>query len=163
HDAGGPRAQPQGRVPDPCGKDAMRPGVLIGWLLGLVLAAAASWLVWSFGPAYGALFPPLAEANERFGLALLPMAIWALLPVLFWCAFWRRRAFRETRARRAQRRAAVASLATRGIRGRRGRAALPIFLVAGPPGSGKSSILEQSGLVRGGPAEIGRTNWWAGP
>jgi type VI protein secretion system component VasK len=135
----------------------MRRGVVLVWSIGLLLAAAAGWLIWSRGSPY---LPPSWEEQHRFAAALAPLVVWALLPVLLWRLFTRNTALPPSLKENS--RAAIAFLSKRGIRGKRGRARVPFFLVMGPPGSGKSSLIEKSDLRIGMPAAIGKTTLWVG-
>jgi type VI protein secretion system component VasK len=137
----------------------MRYVVRIIWFLGLLAAAAGSWLIWTRGAAY---LPPNLGPEIRFAIALAPLIVWAAVPVFFWRLF-ARPATVETPSVRKQRKAVLEFLAKRGIRGRRARYAQPFFLVAGPPGSGKSSLLERCDMKFGMPVTIGNASWWVGP
>lgn len=126
-------------------------------VLALLVALAASWLIWRDAK----LTPP----DLHFAAGLVPLVIWGFLPVFL---AWRARR-RETRgetgramAVRAQKRAVLALLKSRGLTGFRGRYRVPFFLVLGPGGSGKSSILKQSGFELGNGVRIGDTVWWVG-
>lgn len=132
----------------------MRPGLMLAWLAGLALAALASWWIWRE--------VPLADETLRFAAALAPVVVWALVPVLF--SRWMFRAADRTEAPqlRDQRRTALRFLADRGLKGSAARHSLPLFLVAGPAGVGKSALLEQSQTGLGMPLTIGASRWWVG-
>lgn len=138
----------------------MRSAALISWFLGLLVAAGASWLIWT----HASDFLPMEIRQElRFGVALLPLILWAMVPVVFSRQFFKAAGPQESPTLRGHRRAAIAFLANRGVKGRRGRYARPFFLLVGPPGSGKSSILERSDMRLGMPMTIGNATWWVGP
>ncbi|MGJ7037101.1 type VI protein secretion system component VasK [Shinella sp. BE166] len=132
----------------------MRPWLLILWLLGLAAAAAASWFL--------AKQPLVADPDLGLLLSLLPVVVWALLPVVFSRLFFRR-STPETPALRDLRRQVGAFLADRGLKGRRGRYSVPFFLIVGPAGSGKTCLLESAEMRLGMPKTIGPANWWVGP
>ena len=133
----------------------MRPWLLFLWLLGLAAALAASWLL--------AKQPLVANPDLRFLMPLLPVVIWALVPVIFSRFFLRRGAPSETPALRELRRQVTAFLADRGLKGARGRYSVPFFLIVGPAGSGKTCLLESAEMRLGMPKTIGPANWWVGP
>ena len=132
----------------------MRPWLLIVWLIGLAAALAAGW--------YLAKQPPVDNPDLKLLLPLLPVVVWALLPVVFSRLFVRR-GTPETPALRDLRRQVSAFLADRGLKGARGRYSVPFFLVVGPAGSGKTCLLESSEMRLGMPKTIGPANWWVGP
>lgn len=133
----------------------MRPWLLLLWILGLVAAAAAGWFL--------AKRPVVENGDLRLFLPLVPVIVWALVPVLFSRVLFRRAAPGETPALRELRREVTAFLADRGLRGARGRYSVPFFLVVGPPGSGKTGLLERSDMRLGMPKAIGPATWWVGP
>jgi type VI protein secretion system component VasK len=129
----------------------------IATLLGLLVALAASWLIWRDAR--------LASPGLHFAASVAPLVLWGFLPVfLGW--YGRRRDARGDTGRamavRDQKRAALAFLKNRGLSGFRARYRVPLFLVLGPGGSGKSSILKQSDLQLGNGVRIGDAVWWAG-
>ncbi|MFC6486422.1 type VI secretion protein IcmF/TssM N-terminal domain-containing protein [Nitratireductor sp. GCM10026969] len=132
----------------------MRAWVLGFWATGIVLAAGASWLVWHRSG--------IEDPNLHFAAMIAPVVLWAVLPVLFGRFFWRQSRANDVPGLREQRRAALAFLANRGLTGRKGRYSLPLYLVAGPPGVGKSSLLERSDAELGMPMTIGNGTWWVG-
>jgi type VI secretion system protein ImpL len=126
-------------------------------VVGLLVALAVSWLIWRDAR----LSPP----DLHFAAGLAPLVIWGFLPVfLAWSA--RRRDARGDTGRamkvRERKRAVLALLKSRGLGGFRGRYRAPLFLVLGPGGSGKSSILKQSGFDLGNGVRVGDTVWWVG-
>lgn len=133
----------------------MRPWLLLCWLLGLAAALAASWFL--------AQQPLVADPTIRPLLPLVPVVLWALVPVLFSRFFLKRGGTPETPALRELRRQVSAFLGDRGLRGARGRYSVPFFLVVGPAGSGKTCLLEGSDMRLGMPKTIGPANWWVGP
>jgi type VI protein secretion system component VasK len=131
----------------------MRAWLVLAWLAGLALAATASWLVWHRAGI---------EAQDlRFAATLAPVVAWGMLPVLFVHRFSGQGRSVETPKLRDQRRAALTFLANRGLKGH-ARYALPVYLVLGPAGAGKSSLLERSETGLGMPRPIGNTTWWVG-
>jgi type VI protein secretion system component VasK len=132
----------------------MRPWLLIIWFLGLAAALAASWFL--------AKQPPVADPDLKLLLPLVPVVVWALLPVVF-SRFFVKRSTSETPALRELRRQVFAFLADRGLKGARGRYSVPFFLIVGPAGSGKTCLLEGSEMRLGMPKTIGPANWWVGP
>lgn len=132
----------------------MRPWLLLLWFLGLAAALAASWFL--------AKHPTVADPDLKLFLPLLPVVVWALLPVLF-SRFFLKRIVSETPALRELRRQVSAFLTDRGLKGSRGRYSVPFFLVVGPAGSGKTCLLENSEMRLGMPKTIGPANWWVGP
>jgi len=133
----------------------MRPWLLLFWLLGLAAALAASWFL--------AQQPPVDDPTLRTFLPLVPVVLWALVPVLFSRFFLKRAGPSETPALRELRRQVDAFLADRGLKGARGRYSVPFFLVVGPAGGGKTSLLEGSEMRLGMPKTIGPASWWVGP
>src|SRR5690242_16813794 len=126
-------------------------------VLGLLAALAASWLIWRDAK----LTPP----DLHFALGLVPLVVWGFLPVLLAWSARRRDARGETGRRmevRERKRAVLALLKSRGLAGFRRRYRVPLFLVLGPGGSGKSSILKQSGFELGNGVRIADTVWWVG-
>lgn len=132
----------------------MRPGPLAIWLAGLALSIAVGWAI--------GRFVHIANPDLRFVACLAPLAIWSLVPVVFWRAFARTGGPADTPGFHDQRRAVLALLADHGLAGRRARYSVPFYLVVGAPGSGKSSLLERSGLNLSAPASIGGASWWVG-
>lgn len=132
----------------------MRPWLLITWFLGLAAALAAGWFL--------AKQPPVDNPDLKLLLPLLPVVVWALLPVVFSRLFLKR-GTPETPALRDLRRQVSAFLADRGLKGARGRYSVPFFLVVGPAGSGKTCLLESTEMRLGMPKTIGPANWWVGP
>lgn len=132
----------------------MRLGWLLAWLAGLALACLASWWIWRSAP--------ITEEAYLFAAMLVPILLWALVPIVF--ARWMLSGMsgRAEPARlRDQKRAALRFLADRGLKGRK-RHALPLLLVVGPPGAGKSSLIEQTPIGVALPATIGASRWWVG-
>lgn len=122
-------------------------------VLALLIALGASWLIWRDAR----LTPP----DLRFAAGLLPLVIWGFLPVLLaWIG--RRRDSSGGMVVRDQKRAVLALLKSRKLAGRRARYKVPFFLVIGPEGCGKSSILQQSGLDLGSGVRVGDSVWWIG-
>lgn len=128
---------------------------MLAWLAGLALASSASWWIWREQP-----FP---DEARLFIATLAPVVLWALLPVVFarWM-FAGGSGRTETPKLRDQKRMVLRFLADRGLKGSRRRHALPLYLVAGPPGTGKSSLIEQTETGLGMPASIGDSRWWVG-
>lgn len=138
----------------------MKPWPLVLWLIGLPVAAVAGWMLWANGGQWLGLSAVAPEL--RFALSIAPLILWALVPVVFWRRFLRNSAT-ESPTLKSNRRAVAAFLAKRGLKGERGRNSVPFFLVAGPPGSGKSSILERADQKLGMPVSIADATWWVGP
>lgn len=138
----------------------MKPWSLALWLLGLPVAAVAGWMLWANGGQWLGLSTVAPEL--RFALSMAPLTLWALVPVVFWRRFLRNSAT-ESPTLKTNRRAVIAFLAKRGLKGERGRNSVPFFLVAGPPGSGKTSILERADQKLGMPVSIADATWWVGP
>lgn len=136
----------------------MRLITVAAWLLGLAVAAAASWVIWN-EPTLDRYF---RDDNLRFAAALAPVIIWALLPTLFPRFFASKPRAPESPRLRDQRRSVLAFLADRGMRGRRARYAVPFYLVTGPAGAGKTSLLERSEIPLSMPKTIGKATWWVG-
>ena len=132
----------------------MRVGWMLAWLAGLALASVASWWIWQTDS-----FP---DEAVRFAATIAPVVIWAL--VLLGAGRWMfgASARPENPKLRDQRRTAIRFLADRGLKGSRGRHSLPLYLVAGPDGAGKSALLEQTQTGLGLPVTIGTSRWWVG-
>src|SRR5690606_13656277 len=147
-------AEPPRRIPGSRGTNAMRIGWMLAWLAGLALASLASWWIWQ----------NVAIANEtvRFAATLAPVIAWAL--VLLGTGRWMFGASTRTESPklRDQRRTAIRFLADRGLKGSRRRHSLPLYLVAGPDGAGKSALLEQTQTGLGLPMTIVTSRWWVG-
>ncbi|BCH27608.1 hypothetical protein [Mesorhizobium sp. L-8-3] len=103
----------------------MRPGLLAAWLAGLLLSIAAGWLIWRQAQ--------IADPDLRFAATLAPLALWSLVPVVFWRFFAGDGGRSGTPGLRDQRRAVLALLADRGLSGRRARYSVPFYLVTGAP------------------------------
>lgn len=129
----------------------MRPWSRTGWFAALALAVLASWSIWRYAP--------IIATELHFLAALAPLIILALLPTMLW---GKARTKSHIREFPDQRKATVAFLAKRGLTGRRAYMSLPVYLVIGAAGSGKSSLLNRSGLDLGTPATIAGATWWAG-
>jgi len=128
---------------------------MLAWLAGLVIASAASWWIWRSAPA--------ADELPRFAAALAPVIVWALVPaVLGRWMFGDKEGRSGAPNLRDQRRAVLRFLADRGLKGSRRRHSLPLYLVAGPSGSGKSALLLQSDTGLGLPVAVGASRWWVG-
>lgn len=132
----------------------MRPWFRIAWLAGLGLAVAASWAIWRYAP--------VAVPEQRFAALLAPLVLLGLIPVVFTRRLVRGDAGIDTPGLRMQRKSALTFLANRGLAGRRGRLSVPLYLVVGAPGAGKTSLLERSGLGLGSPVTIAGATWWVG-
>lgn len=132
----------------------MRPWFRIAWLAGLGLAVAASWAIWQYAP--------VAVPEQRFAALLAPLVLLGLIPVVFTRRLVRGDAGIDTPGLRLQRKSALTFLANRGLAGRRGRLSVPLYLVVGAPGAGKTSLLERSGLGLGSPVTIAGATWWVG-
>lgn len=132
----------------------MKPWVVAGWFAGLLFACGASWLIWNHAP--------LRDGDLRFALALSPLVVWAVLPVLLHRSASALAPATENPQLRDLRRAVLTHLADRGLKGGRARYSLPFYLVLGSPGSGKSSLLEASQSGLGMPKSIGQATWWVG-
>lgn len=128
---------------------------MLAWLAGLVIASATSWWIWRS--------IPVADELPRFAAALAPVIVWALVPAILWRWMFGSKAGRaEAPNLRDQRRAVLRFLADRGLKGSRRRHSLPLYLVAGPSGSGKSALLQQSDTGLGLPVTVGASRWWVG-
>ncbi len=126
-------------------------------VLGLVVALAASWLIWRDAR----MTPP----DLHFAVGLVPLVVWGFLPVMLAWSARRREARGDTgraMAVRDRKRAVLALFKSRGLRGYRSRYRVPLFVVLGPGGSGKSSILKRSGFDLGNGVRIGNSVWWVG-
>ncbi len=132
----------------------MTPRLLATWGVALLLALGTGLVVWRSAP--------LASADARFVLAIAPLLVWAILVLLF-----------AGRAPRADTGAAPtlplegvqewrSALAARRLAGLSQRYRLPLFVVVGPPGMGKSQLLQRSGLDLDPPVETEDTRWWLG-
>jgi type VI protein secretion system component VasK len=132
----------------------MRSWFRFNWLAGLCLSIAASWAIWNYAP--------ITDAQLRFAACIAPLVLLALIPALL----GRRIGFTQTHPDspgfREQRRLASTFLSNRGLQGRRGRQSVPLYLLIGAPGVGKSSLLEKSGMRLGMPTTIGQATWWVG-
>ncbi len=126
----------------------------IAWLAGLGLAVAASWAIWQYAP--------IAVPEQRFAACLVPLVLLGLIPVIFARRITKAPSGIDTPSFRAQRKSALTFLANRGLAGRRARLSVPLYLVIGAPGAGKSSLLERSGLGLGAPVTIADATWWVG-
>ena len=131
----------------------MRRWLAVACLIGLVAAAAASWSAWTH--------PLVTDPDQHFAISVAPFLVWALLFILL-AVFTGRNTTHRPPGLAAQRRAAINFLAEAGLRGRHARYSVPFYLVAGPPGSGKSSILEDTEQRFSASAEIGETVWRVG-
>ena len=132
----------------------MKPGWTLAWIAGLALSSAASWWIWKT--------EPLPDREFLFAATLAPVVLWALVPIVFarWM-FGPRTSRAEVPALREQRRKALRFLADRGYKGSR-RYTLPLYLVAGPAGAGKSALIDQTETGLGLPVSIGESRWWVG-
>lgn len=135
-------------------RGVVRGALALGWVAGLAVACAASWYVWRH--------VPIASEDRLFAATLAPVVLWAVVGMFV--GWWLRpREARATPPRlRDQRRTAIRFLADRGLAGRRRRHSLPLYLVLGQGGVGKTSLLERSETGLGMPATIGNSTWWVG-
>lgn len=122
-------------------------------LLGLVAALAASVAIWRFAP-------PMRE-DLRLAACLAPLVVWGLIPpIISW--FGRKKSQVDNGLLRDQKRAVLGLLKSQGLKRRGSRYRLPLFLVFGPAGAGKSSLLENCGLGLESGVRIGDAIWWVG-
>ncbi len=122
-------------------------------LLGLAVALAASFAIWRFTPSL--------REDLRLAASLLPLVLWGFTPpFLSWLG--RKRDSAETGLVGDQKRAVLALLKTHRLKRGGSRYRLPLFLVFGPAGVGKSSLLENSGLGLENGVRVGETVWWVG-
>lgn len=131
----------------------MRRWLTVACLIGLIAAAAASWTAWTH--------PMMADRDMHFAVSVAPFPIWALIFIIL-AVFTGGSSSNRPPGLNAQRRAVIDFLDEAGLRGRHARYAVPFYLVAGPPGSGKSSILEDTEQRFSASAEIGETVWRVG-
>lgn len=132
------------------------------WLLGLVLALGLGLVVWRLAP--------LEPGDVRLVAAAVPVILWAIALL----AFGQPRAPAATGAEAAEpagggrRRTSrwnqpiAEALRARRLAGPNARYRVPLYLVVGPPGSGKSALLERSELDLDPPAATEGARWWIG-
>lgn len=132
----------------------MKLGWALAWLAGLAVAAFASRTIW--------LRVEIADPDLHIAAALAPVILWALVPFALLSKASRPAQQPDGSRLREQYRAVVGFLSDQGLRGHKGRHSLPLYLVAGPPGSGKTSVLEQAEAGLGPPLTVGGSTWWVG-
>ena len=128
--------------------------LLAAWSLGLVLALGAGLLVWRLAP--------VGTEDVRLVLAATPVILWAILLLAL--------SHRVGAAERAPSPAPLggentdwrSALSARRLAGPHQRYRLPLFVVVGPRGMGKSELLERSGLDLDAPVEAEGAFWWFG-
>ncbi len=133
----------------------MRGRFLAAWCLGLVLALGAGLLVWRLAP--------VGTEDVRLVLSATPLILWAILLLAL-----------GHRAGAGERTPSLdpqpegestdwrSALAARRLAGPHQRYRLPLFVVVGPRGMGKSELLERSGLDLDAPVEADGAFWWLG-
>lgn len=131
----------------------MTPRHLAAWSLGLVLALGAGLLVWRLAP--------VGSDDARLVLSASPILVWAIL-LLALGPGKGASAAPEPIAPAEGAREWRSALANRRLAGPHQRYRLPLFVVIGPPGMGKSQLLERSGLDLDAPVEADGVRWWLG-
>ncbi|ALN74630.1 type VI secretion protein IcmF/TssM N-terminal domain-containing protein [Aureimonas sp. AU20] len=132
----------------------MTPRHLAAWSLGLVLALGAGLVVWRLAP--------VASDDARFVLSAVPVVVWAILLLLFGARPVRPNAPATVPISQEGAREWRSALAARRLAGPHQRYRLPLFVLLGPPGMGKSQLLERSGLDLDAPVEADGARWWLG-
>lgn len=127
---------------------------LAAWILGALLALAASWLLWRI--------VPLASEDARLFICALPLILWGALSLFYARPTTAASEQPDTPHVQDRVKAARAALEQRGLAGRRSRYQVPLYLLVGPFGSGKSKLMEHSGLDFDPPVSIGGMTWWIG-
>lgn len=120
-------------------------------LAGLAAALATSFAIWRTATG---LAPDL-----RFVACLAPLVAWGLLPLVL-SRTGRHKA--GSQAGRDRKKAVLSLLAKHGLAGRRARYRVPLFLVVGPDGAGKSSLIQACGLGPESGVRIADAVWWIG-
>lgn len=124
---------------------------LIATFIGLLVALAASLAIWR----QAAIEPD----HLRLALTLVPMVLWGLVPaIMSWAR--RHRTDTESRSMRARRKAVLGLLKPHKLAGRRSRYRVPLYLVIGAGGVGKSSLIADSGLAPDHGVRIDEAMWW---
>ena len=87
-------------------------------------------------------YAPIAVPEQRFAACLVPLVLLGLIPVIFTRRFGKVDAGTgtDTPGFRVRRKSALTFLANRGLAGRRARLSVPLYLVVGPPGVGKTTL-----------------------
>ena len=133
----------------------MRGRLLAAWGLGLLLALGFGLLVWRL--------VPVGTEDVRLVLSATPLILWAILLLAL--------GHRTGAGERAPSLEPYsegestdwrAALAARKLAGPHQRYRLPLFVVIGPRGMGKSELLERSGLDLDAPVEADGAFWWLG-
>ncbi len=131
------------------------------WFLALALALGAGLAVWRLAP--------IGADDLRLVAAATPVVLWAIALLALGSGTPRANAAASADepdpfASRAPSdrwgRSIADALRARRLSGRGQRYRVPLYLVVGPPGSGKSTILERSQLDIDAPTEVGGARWW---
>ena len=132
----------------------MTPRHLAAWMLGLLLALGAGLVVWRLAP--------IGSDDARLVLAAAPIVVWAILLLFLGGARRSAGSAPEIQAEPEVAREWRSALAARRLAGPHQRYRLPLFVLIGPPGMGKSQLLERSGLDLDAPVEADGARWWIG-
>jgi type VI protein secretion system component VasK len=127
---------------------------LAAWLVGALVAIAAGWLLWRL--------VPLPSEDARLLVSALPLVAWGALALFQGRPAAVDAAQPSTPHLDDRIKAVRAALQHRGLAGRRARYQVPFYLLVGPPGAGKTKLLEHSTLDFDPPVAIGGMTWWIG-
>lgn len=140
----------------------MRSHPRLAWLVLLAIALAAAVVAWRTAEGWG--------DDIRIVFAAAPLLAWCL-SLLLWTDGHRRNPYAVHRTAESAPIVPTAGdadelkavLRRHRLHGRSGRYRVPLFLVIGPGGMGKSTFLERSTLPLDLPVPNGEAKWWVGP
>lgn len=129
--------------------------LVLAWGLGLLLAIALGLVVWRLAP--------IAADDVHLILAAVPLILWGIAALAFGPAGRTRDRHADTPAVSSEdARTLGAALKRRRLSGSVGRYRVPVYLLFGPSGMGKSSLMERSRLDFDAPIAVDGATWWIG-
>lgn len=126
------------------------------WLVALIVAVAAGWALWREAPV------SWSTEDLRLLASISPVLLWGIAVLFFGPRTSPKPSASERASLQTQLAAVMAALQERRLAGRRARYSVPFYVVLGPPGMGKTSLILHSGLDFNPPVSVGDTTWWVG-
>jgi len=131
----------------------MRLWLALVWVVGLLASIAAGYAA--------AAQHPFADSRLDLVLLVAPTLFWILLGMFMGSRLHGPSTLLGAMpAARPERAELLRVLREHGLAGRRGRYRVPLYVLTGPPGMGKSSLLDRSGITFAAPVEIAGSTWW---
>lgn len=125
---------------------------LIGALIGSGLGIAVGWAIWHLAP--------IGSQNARLLLSALPLIVWGVVAFLGRPLALTASSVSQIESLQEDVSKARTALRHRGLGSPRARYRVPLYMLLGPPGTGKSTIIEHSGLSFDPPIQIAAMTWW---